>query len=178
MKKKSTYMKRREAQGKVQSGRVMFKPNAWLERIKFSTSYGDESIASEEPTTKIADKVMLDVRMALQKLTDGLVDSNDTECHDLLSHCVGMAQIRIQEIGGDCSNEIIGELNEGAQALSRARERWHKTGKWGLDGPAIHSLRYCIDTYEVVLRSSSPNQMETAQEIRLERVKRLQNLKT
>lgn len=172
--KTSPYMRKRLAHGKVHQGIVMFKPNAWLDKLKHSTAYTDESIAGEEPTTKIADKVMADARLSLQKLTDGLVSGGDTDCHDMIAHCIGMAQIRIMDIGGEGASDIIAELNGSAKALHRARERWQRTGKWGLDGPAIHALRYAIDTYEVILRSSSPLQMEHAQHIRLEQVKRLQ----
>lgn len=170
----SPYMRKRMAQGKIQHGIVMFKPNAWLERLTFSTAYTDESIIGAEPTTKIADKVMLDARMALQKLTDGLVSGGDTDYHDMLAHCIGMAQIRILDIGGPLANGVMQELNEAAQALHRTRERWQRTGKWGFDGPAMQSIHHAIDLYETILRSSSPLQMEHAQKIRLDQLKQQQ----
>lgn len=172
--KTSPYMRKRMAQGKIQNGEVMFKPNAWLDCVKHSTEYTDEVIAGEEPTTKIADRVITEARLALQCITDGTAGAGDTDCHDMLAHCIGMAQIRILDIGGTLANGVMEELNEAAQALHRTRERWQRTGKWGFDGPAIQSVHHAIDTYETILRSSSPQQMENAQNIRLEQIKQLQ----
>lgn len=170
----SPYMRKRLAQGKVQHGEVMFKPNAWLDRLKHSTSYTDETFGGEEPTSKIADRVMTEARIALTCITDGTAGAGDTECHDMLAHCIGIAQIRILDIGGPGASNIMADLSEASQGLYRARERWQRTGKWGFDGPAMQSVYHAIDTYEIILRSSSPLQMENAQHIRLERVKKLQ----
>lgn len=170
----SPYMRKRMAQGKIQNGEVMFKPNAWLDKLKHSTGYTDETIAGEEPTTKIADKVMTEARLSLQCITEGTAGAGDTDCHDMLAHCIGMAQIRILDIGGPLANGVMQELNEAAQALHRTSERWQRTGKWGFDGPAMQSIHHAIDLYETILRSSSPLQMERAQNIRLEQIKQLQ----
>lgn len=172
--KTSPYMRKRMAQGKIQNGEVMFKPNAWLDKLKHSTEYTDESFAGEEPTTKIADKVMDDANAAFKKIAEGLAEPGDTDCHDMLAHCIGMAQIRIIDIGGPLAPEVIEDLNESAHALHRTRERWQRTGKWGFDGPALHSIQNAINTYEVILRSSSPLQMDHAQSIRLDQVNKLQ----
>lgn len=172
--KTSPYMRKRLAQGKVEHGEVMFKPNAWLDKLKHSTEYNDDSIAGEEPTTKIADKVMDDANAAFKSIAEGHAGPGDTDSHDMLAHCIGMAQIRINDIGGPLAAEVIENLNESAKALQRARERWQRTGKWGFDGPALHSIRHAIDTYEVILRSSSPLQMEHAQHTRLNQLKALQ----
>ena len=69
-------------------------------------------------------------------------------------------------------------LNTAAEALQRCRERWEKLGKWGLDGPGLVALREAIDIYEAILRASSPQQMENAQMVRLDQVKRLQGIST
>lgn len=167
----SPYMRKRKAQGKIQNGEVMFKPNAWLDKLKHSTGYTDESFAGEEPTTKIADRVMIEARMALKLVTEGTAGAGDTDCHDMLAHCIGIAQIRILDIGGPLANSVMQELNEAAKALHRTRERWQRTGKWGFDGPAMQSIHHAIDTYEIILRSSSPLQMEHAQHIRLDQLK-------
>ena len=170
----SPYMRKRQAQGKVQFGEVMFKPNAWLDKLKHSTEYTDESIAGEQPTTQIADKVMDDANQAFEKIANGQAGPSDTDCHDMLAHCIGMAQIRINDIGGPLAAEVIEDLNESAKALIRSRERWQHTCKWGFDGPALHSVRNAINTYEAILRSSSPLQMEHAQNVRLDQAKQLQ----
>lgn len=58
-----------------------------------------------------------------------------------------------------------------AQGLLRARERHDRTGRWGLDGPAIEPLRESMDIYETVLGASSVMQMEQAQTVRLASLK-------
>ncbi len=156
------------------NGAVMLKPNAWLGQIKASAGYSDESIAGELPTSMVANKAMLGARMALQKITEGLAASDDVDSHDMLAHCIGIAQVRIHDIGGVDANNVMTDLNAGAKALNRAKQRWQQTGKWGLDGPGIYELRIALEIYEVVLRSSSPQLMENAQNFRLEKLKKLQ----
>lgn len=53
-------------------------------------------------------------------------------------------------------------IDKAADALGRTLERWHRTGQWGLDGPAIQELKDGVSLYEEVLLASSPNQMHDA----------------
>lgn len=120
-------------------------------------------------------RIMLKAHSHLDLLERGLVPAGDEETHDYLCHVVGIAQIRVCDIGmankaggGIASaNELLLTLNAAAQGLMRARERHAKTGRWGLDGPEIEPLRGALDIYETVLNASSAQQMEEAQGVRL-----------
>jgi hypothetical protein len=174
-KKTSIYMRRRMAQGKVQNGVVMFSPSRPLECLSHSRPFSNESIIGEQPSAKFAEEAITNAYLALQKIKDGILPTEDTECHDLVGHCIGVSQIRILDIGGEGANELIGELNDAAHALQRTRVRHERTGKWGLDGPAINEIRNALYIYETVVRSSSPLQMERAQGVRLDKIRKQQS---
>lgn len=171
-KKTSHYMRKRMSQGKVQGGEVMFKPNAWLKRLTYNRPYSDEPLLGTTPTAEISNAAITKASMALFKMKNGLVDDDDTKVHDDIAHFVGVSQIRIRDIGGPEAAEVINELNKAARAILRARERHARTGKWGLDGPAIGELDYALDVYTEVVQSSSPQQMEDAQGKRLDAAKK------
>lgn len=115
--------------------------------------------------------IMLKAHSHLDLMMRGQVPGRDTESHDYLTHCVGVAQIRAVDIGGDGANDVIQDLNEAAMALRRARDRWERIGKWGLDGPGLQALPVAVHHYEAILRASSPQQMEHAQTVRLDQLK-------
>lgn len=125
-------------------------------------------------------RIMLKAHSHLDMLERGLVPAGDEETHDYLCHVVGIAQIRVCDIGmankasgGIASaNELLLTLNAAAQGLMRARERHAKTGRWGLDGPAIEPMRASLEIYEQVLSASSAQQMEQAQVVRLASLQR------
>jgi hypothetical protein len=171
-KKTSHYMRKRMSQGRVQGTEVMFKPNAWLERLTYNRPYTDEPLLGAQPTTLISEAAITRASTSLFKMKNGLVDDNNTDVHDDIAHFIGVSQIRIRDIGGPVAGEIIDELNKAARAILRARERHERTGKWGLDGPAIGELDYALAIYTEVVRSSSPQQMEDAQGKRLDAAKK------
>lgn len=125
-------------------------------------------------------RIMLRAHSHLDMLERGLVPAGDEETHDYLCHVVGIAQIRVCDIGMankagggiDAANELLLTLNAAAQGLLRARQRHTKTGRWGMDGPAIEPLRGALDIYETVLNASSAQQMEQAQGVRLASLQR------
>lgn len=125
-------------------------------------------------------RILLKAHSHLDMLERGLVPAGDEETHDYLCHVIGIAQIRVCDIGmankasgGIASaNELLLTLNAAAQGLMRARERHAKTGRWGLDGPAIEPLRASLEIYEQVLSASSAQQMEQAQGVRLASLQR------
>lgn len=172
--KTSKFIRKRITQGRVEGGMVVFKPNAWLARIKFSRDYCDESICGETPSSEIADAAVDHAQLALHRLINRAVAPTETEPHDLLAHCIGVTQIRVLEMGGEGANDAMARLNNAAVGLKRTRDRWELTSQWGLDGPAITDLRDALNIYEVILRGSSPQLMENAQNLRLARVKQTQ----
>jgi hypothetical protein len=176
MKKTSAYARKRRAMGLHAQGYAGANQYAWLRAIKTSRPYDDESILDEVPTAEVADKAIINARLTLKLLAEGTVQPDDTDQHDLMAHVIGMAQIRTLDMGGDGADAVMDSLNTAAEALQRCRERWEKLGKWGLDGPGLVALREAIDIYEAILRASSPQQMENAQMVRLDQVKRLQGV--
>jgi len=174
--KTSKFMRKRTAQGSIIGGILFCKRNAWLERIKFSQAYNNESICGETPSGQIADAAVANAQLALQKLVNRAVEKSNTEPHDLLAHCIGITQIRVLDMGGVNANDAMERLNLAASSLLRTRQRWERTGQWGLDGPAITDLRDALDIYEAILRGSSPQLMENAQMVRLDHVKRAQGV--
>ena len=170
--KTSKFVRKRIGQGRVVDGMITFRPNAWLDRIKFSRAYSDESICGDTPSAKIADEAVDLAQLVLHKLINRSVASTDTEPHDLLAHCIGITQIRVLDMGGEGANDAMNRLNSAALSLKRARDRWEQSGEWGLDGPAITDLRDAVEIYESILRGSSPQLMEDAQTIRLDQLKR------
>lgn len=124
------------------------------------------------------ERIMLKAHSHLDMLARGLVPDADEETHDYLCHVVGIAQVRVCDIGAangkagiDRANELLTTLNAAARAMLRARERHQATGKWRLDGPGIEPLRDSLAIYEEVLRASSPMQMEQAQTVRLAKLR-------
>lgn len=135
----------------------------------------ERSQSMGEALPREVEQIMLKAHAHLDMLSRGAVPADDEETHDYLCHVVGIAQIRVADIGLanrrsggiDTANGLLLTLNAAAQGLLRARQRHAKTGKWGLDGPAIEPLREALDIYETVLSASSAQQMEHAQGARL-----------
>lgn len=174
MKKTSAYARKRRVQGMAAHGYANANQYAWLKVIKTSRPYDDESLLDEVPTDDAADRAIINARLTLKMLTDGTVATDDTDQHDLMAHVIGIAQIRTLDMGGSSANDVLATINTAAAALARCRARWEKLGKWGLDGPGIVAMREAVDIYEAILRASSPKQMERAQMVRLDQVKRMQ----
>ncbi len=128
------------------------------------------------------ERIMLKARMHLDMLIKGAVPDADEETHDYLCHVVGIAQIRVCDIGLtnrmtggiETANDLLVTLNAAAQGLLRARQRHEKAKRWGLDGPAIKPLREALDIYETIMEASSAMQMEQAQTVRLDKLKKQQ----
>lgn len=108
-----------------------------------------------------ADRIMAEVRLDLYKLENGLVPADDWVHFFSLCDAIGSAQMRAAEIDGDNTGPMR-MLNIAGRALYRCRQRRDSTGRWGLDGPAIHELADGIGVYEAILRESTPEQMRTA----------------
>lgn len=163
--KTSTYSRKRSTTGHT------YKRNAWLAAVQRCQSFDTPPVAGEEPSANTADHIMVKAHTHLDMLMRGQLSTGDTETHDYLAHCIGIAQIRTLDIGGPLANDVMQDLNDAAMALRRTRDRWERMGKWGLDGPGLQALPVALDHYETILRASSPQQMENAQTIRLEQLK-------
>lgn len=178
MKKTTAFARRRARQGLPASSMVLCAKDyrkPWL-TANGSRDYSDEANRAD------FDRIMLDIRLQLERITSGVVPQDDVEPHDLLAHVVGITKIRVFDIGAAGTEHdkakartTIAALNQAAQALQRMRERWQRLGVWGLDGSGLQLVRDAIDTCEVVLHASTPRQMELAQTQRLTAIKRMQH---
>lgn len=175
--KTSTYARKRARQGLPSNARVPTDRDReqWAQTVISSRDYTHESNRAD------FDRIMANIRLQLERITSGAVPKDDVEPHDLLAHVIGITQIRLHDIGltGTDSDKAqagtaIDELNQATRAIKCMRERWQRTGTWGLDGPGIMLVRYAIDTYEEVLSVSTPRQMELAQARRLAQIKKAQ----
>lgn len=114
----------------------------------------------DNPVFKAAD-FLLHVEMAFQGLLDGSIPTDDVSTVDVLAQAIDVSKIRLFEISSE-SNPGIQILELATGAIQRSRDRWQRTGKWGLDGPAMQEIRDAISVYEEVLLASSPMQMHEA----------------
>lgn len=122
---------------------------------------------------QLATKLLAGLRLSYQKLCDRLLPASDTEAHTSLADAVSVAQYRVLEIGGPEANGYMHALNLAAHALDRTRERWERTGAWGLDGPARLELLDAIEIHEAIVLKSTPNQLQAAWEHRKKRVRQM-----
>lgn len=104
-------------------------------------------------------KFLLQLREALDAFLTHTV--SDMETFNLLSVCLNEGKVRTLEIGGE-GNPAFVIVERGIQAINRTAERWQRTGKWGLDGPARQELVDAISMYEEIFLESTPAQMHDA----------------
>jgi hypothetical protein len=104
-------------------------------------------------------KFLLQLREALDAFLTHTV--HDIETFNLLSVCLNEGKVRTLEIGGE-GNPAFVIVERGIQAINRTAERWQRTGKWGLDGPARQDLIDAVSMYEEVFLESTPAQMHDA----------------
>jgi hypothetical protein len=151
---------------------VHFNGAEWLNAIGRCRQYSDEPvIGSFIPigTTQISNTVLAEARMAYQSIKDGLIQPDQTDYYDMLSHVVGVAKIRAITIGGEDPevNYLLPMISLAEDALRRIRSRWEKLQVWGMDGPAIAELADALDIYQEILTQSSPQQMAEATDARI-----------
>ena len=90
----------------------------------------------------------------------------DNGPYDLVVHAVNISYVRALQIGGVHNNPMLPVLSAAEHALGRCLDRFHRTGQWGLDGPAISELTEALELYEQIVTMSSPQQMEHAVEVK------------
>lgn len=141
----------------------------FLNVIQRARPYTDEPIpgSSIEGTQSTADASKLRVAIALQGMVNQALPSDDTEAFDLLAHAIGVSIIRAYQIGGDRTEALL-TLQAGTAALREIRNRRDRIGRWGTTRPEQIALTEAVETYEVILQSSSPAQMAKATELRME----------
>lgn len=144
----------------------------WLNAIGRCRQFNDEPVIGSwlpEGTTQISNGVLAEARMAYQGIKDGLFKPDQTDHYDMLAHVVGVAKIRVIQIGGDDPevNYVLPTIHLAEHGLRRIRARWEKLQTWGMDGPAIADLADALDIYQEILTQSSPQQMADATSARI-----------
>ena len=144
----------------------------WINAIGRCRPYGDEPVIGSwlpEGTTQIANRVLVEARMAYQGIKDGLFKPDQTDPYDMLSHVTGVAKIRAIEIAGQDPdvNYLLPTIHRAEDGLRRIRARWEKLQAWGMDGPAIADLADALDIYQEILTQSTPQQMANATDARI-----------
>lgn len=104
---------------------------------------------------------MLRVHAALDNFLTHSIATGDLDSFNLLSVCMNEGKVRAIEIGGE-GNPAFVVIENGIQAMNRAAERFQRTQKWGLDGPARQELIDAVSLYEEIFWASSPAQMHDA----------------
>lgn len=165
MRKTSAFARKRRAQGLPTESSVLSPKHyqQWQHAIKVRQSYSDAGLID------VALSASNRAKVALAKFLEHRVPDDDTEPFDMLAHALGVATLRAIEIHGAIQgNPVLPILDAGNDALGRARLRWEKTGKWGLDGPGRQELTDAVDVYHEILVNSSPMQMQKACDMRYE----------
>lgn len=124
-------------------------------------------------TEDAALKALVIVKTALVALTTGATQPRNEEHFDLMAHALGVSCIRAGQIGGPevDSNPMLPPLVDGNNALRQVLNRRRTWGKWQVLPAEAETLRYAVDLYETILLASSPQQMATAVDLRMQALK-------
>jgi hypothetical protein len=135
MRKTSTYARKRAHQP------IHYNGAEWLNAIGRCRAYTDEPVIGSwlPGTAQISTGVLVEARLAYQRMKDGLVEPQEVQPYDMLAHVYGVAEIRAVEIAGREGNPMIPVIVAANEALLRTRARWEKLGRWGFDGPPLPS---------------------------------------
>lgn len=97
-------------------------------------------------------------RTAFERLRDGSADTDD---FDHLAMTMNMVKVRALTI-----DETLADLLErGQDAMGRCKERYHRLGRFGFDGPGMTLMAECLDAAESIIDASSPLQMRAARNV-------------
>jgi len=170
--KTSSYARKRANQAMQYNGAE------WLNAIGRCRPYSDDPVIGSwlpQGTTQISNGVLVEARMAYQRIKDGTLAADQTDPFDMLAHVTGVAKIRAIEIAGEDPevNSMLPPLHLANDALRRLRGRWERLSVWGFDGPGITEIADALDVYEAILTSSSPQQMADATDARIAILKRM-----
>ncbi|ARV17511.1 hypothetical protein AEP_00551 [Curvibacter sp. AEP1-3] len=164
MRKTSAYARKQRRLGGVYNGAEGFNVIQRCRQYTPEPLPGMESVAG---TQSAADKSMILVREAyLAMKNNACIDP--VHDFDVLAHAIGVAWIRAVKIAGEdeFTNTMLPILKTANEALGRSKERFHRIGRMGFDGPAIDQVEAGIEVYEAIVSASSPAQMTEAVEER------------
>jgi len=169
MRKTTAYARKQRRLGGVYNGAEAFNVIQRCRQYTAEPLPGMESVAG---TQSAADKSMIFVREAYVAMKNNAC-IDPAHDFDVLAHAIGVAWIRAVQIAGEdeFTNTMLPILKAANDALGRSKERFHRIGRMGFDGPAIDQVEAGIEVYEAILQASSPAQMTAATEQRRETLK-------
>lgn len=95
-----------------------------------------------EDDTKV--RLSLDNHSAIEAFRNGVAD----KCHfDTLASTVDVTLLMLNNLFAE-ANDLKAEVMQGWQGMVRARERYKKTQKLGLDGEALTAIKRVCEIYE------------------------------
>jgi hypothetical protein len=156
------------------AGKVVAKNDSWAKVIRISRPFDETAGIGSGDVGLIGESVSKELHDAIDRILQGTEPADSFKAHDSIAHCLGIAQIRAFDMGGDAVDDILDSLHDAVYALKRCTQRKADTGKWGFDGPAIEQMKTAAKIYDMILFSSSPLQMEHAQMVRLNEIRQLQ----
>jgi hypothetical protein len=156
------------------AGKLVAKKDSWAKVIRISRPFDETAGIGSGNLGLIGESVSKELHDAIDRILQGTEPADSFKAHDSIAHCLGVAQIRAFDMGGDGADVVLSSLHEAVHALQRCTQRKTTTGKWGFDGPAIEQMKTAAKIYDMILFSSSPLQMERAQMVRLSEIRKLQ----
>ena len=163
MRKTSKYARKARISGATYNGA------AFINTIAACRAYSEDPIipgVDSMQTQTAATKNALVLREEFEALKTG--SGNLLRAYDIVANALDVGRIRAIEIAG-CDveqNSMLPIFYAADAAIRRASDRYNRTQRMGLDGPAITEIADALDVYDEILRNSSPLQMTKAEDVR------------
>jgi hypothetical protein len=120
--------------------------------------------ANSEQPTENADRIMVALRMAFEKLKSGTKDHTQ---FDRLAAAINVGLIRAEQIDPLAAETMV----RGVSAMCSCDGIAKRHGRYGFTGPDLLDLGEALDLYEQILRLSTPKQMLDALDIAAARMR-------
>lgn len=109
-------------------------------------------VANTEQPRENADRIMVLLRLAFEKLKIG---TGDEEQFVLLAAAINVGLIRAESIDPLAAETMV----RGVQALNNCAAIHQRHGRFGFAGPDLVGMEDALNLYEDILRLSTPKQM-------------------
>ena len=129
-------------------------PHAWAHVIA----------ANSEQPIENANAIMLEIRLAFEKLKLG---TGDQEQFDRLAAAINVGLIRSEQIDPLAVETMV----RGVEAMFSCSAIHERHGQFGFTGPDLVGIADALDLYDGILRLSTPKQMMDALEIAADRMR-------
>jgi hypothetical protein len=124
---------------------------------------------SEQPEAN-ANRIMLTLRVAFEKLKSG---TEDHDQFDRLAAAINVGLIRAEPIDPLAEKTMAA----GVQAMMACGCIFERHGRYGFTGPDLLAMNDALDLYENILRLSTPKQMLDALDVAAARMRGMEQTK-